>query len=111
MNYEQCLEFLSHSNKDIDVDSQTLIEIAFNYKITNSLLADLELFYRLQNRKGPAQLNILKAFKRLSLHQDSQSKKMHWLVLPATPDDIIDLIKKSIKENKEIKEENIQMFF
>lgn len=52
-------------------------------------------------------MNILKAFKRLSLHQDSQSKKMHWLVLPATPDDIIDLIKKSIKENKEIKEENI----
>jgi hypothetical protein len=29
MEYEECMEYLSHSSKDFEVDSQTLIESAF----------------------------------------------------------------------------------
>lgn len=51
MNYEDCMVFLSHCQKEVSVDAQGLMESAFDFKITNSLLEDLELFYRLKNRK------------------------------------------------------------
>ena len=65
MSYDECMEFLSHCQKDIQLDSQTLLETAFSFKISNSLLQDLELFYRL--KENPIQSKIFKVFSRLSL--------------------------------------------
>ena len=67
MNYDECMVFLSHCQKDIELDSQTLMETAFSFKITNSLLQDLELFYRLKNRTNHPQTSVFKAFTRLQL--------------------------------------------
>jgi len=44
-NYEECMTLLRTYYRDMTVDSQSLLETAFTFKITNSLLADLEKFY------------------------------------------------------------------
>ena len=60
--------FLSHCQKDIELDSQTLMETAFQFKITKSLLFDLELFYKVRTRKNcPWRSEMFKAFGRLAL--------------------------------------------
>lgn len=112
MDYEECLEFLSHSSKDIEIDSQTLIETAFSFKITNSLLLDLELFYKLKN-KAP-KYTILKAFNKLTLQEErvkissnNFKTKLNWVILPATPDDMQEVLKR----DKELGEVEIQNFF
>ena len=64
MDYEECMEYLSHSQKDIEVDSQTLIEMALGFKITEKLLNDIQLLYRLRRRKNTNNI-YLRAFNRL----------------------------------------------
>ena len=52
----------------------------------------------------------MKAFNRLALHEEMTSPnkiKLHWIILPATPDDIHDLTGRY----KELKEEDIHMFY
>ena len=46
MSFEDAYEFLRTHFKDIALDGQTLMEVAFSFKITNSLLRDLEEFYK-----------------------------------------------------------------
>lgn len=75
MNYEECMEFLSHCQKEIELDSQTLLETAFSFKITKSLLSDLELFYKLKTKnQHPMRQKIFKAFNRLSLQEEENVK-------------------------------------
>lgn len=110
MNYEDCMVFLSHCQKDIELDSQTLMEAAFSFKITKSLLFDLELFYKIKGRKHcPLKSKILKAFNRLSLQEEDHpvnrlKKKHYWIILPATPDDM----KEALKYETQITEEDIE---
>eukprot|EP00347_Sterkiella_histriomuscorum_P004361 403360747 len=121
MDDEECMTFLSSSQKDIEMDSQTLLATAFSFKITNSLLLDLELFYKLKTRnKHPLHHKLFKAFNKLSLQDEDiriveywlssakhlfephpfqlltrkqETKKKHyWILLPATPDDLRELL-------------------
>jgi hypothetical protein len=48
MAYDECMVYLSHCQKDLEIDSQTLLTEAYRYKISNRLLKDLEDFYALQ---------------------------------------------------------------
>lgn len=103
MSYDECMEFLSHCQKDIQLDSQTLLETAFSFKITNSLLLDLELFFRL--KENPIQPKLLRAFSKLSLQEEKN--KYFWIILPAAPEDI----KSLLKNQNTITEEDVESFY
>ncbi|CDW78427.1 tbc domain-containing protein [Stylonychia lemnae] len=114
MNDEECMNFLSSRNKDIQMDSQTLLENAYNFKITDSLLQDLELFYKLKNKKKHPIQQIFKAFNRLSLQEEEVKQKnqppktrSYWIVQAATPQDLRELLKTS----KNITPEEIDYFY
>jgi len=72
MAYDECMVYLSHCQKDLEIDSQTLLAEAFRYKISNRLLKDLEDFYALQQGSFPKAEEdkegaYIKAFTRFSL--------------------------------------------
>lgn len=72
MAYDECMVYLSHCQKDLEIDSQTLLAEAFRYKISNRLLKDLEDFYALQQGSFPKTEEdkegaYIKAFTRFSL--------------------------------------------
>lgn len=48
MGYDECMVYLSHCQKELEIDSQTLLREAYTFKVTNSLLKELESFYQLR---------------------------------------------------------------
>lgn len=48
MSYDECMVYLSHCQKDLELDSQTLLREAYSFKVTNTLLKELESFYQLR---------------------------------------------------------------
>lgn len=38
MNFDECMVYLSHSQKDLELDSQTLLQTAYTFKVTKKLL-------------------------------------------------------------------------
>jgi hypothetical protein len=56
----------------------------------------------------------LKTFNRIQLEEnENMPKKFYWMVLPATPEDMIEVIKrcKSKKINIDVTEDEILMFY
>jgi hypothetical protein len=45
--------YLSHCQKDLEIDSQTLLQEAYSYKISSRLLRDLEELFNLQAQPFP----------------------------------------------------------
>ena len=45
MTYEECMVYLSHCQKELEIDSQTLLREAYTFKISNRLLQDIEDFF------------------------------------------------------------------
>lgn len=123
MGYDECMVYLSHCQKELEIDSQTLLTEAYTFKITNSLLQELETFYSLrqisiivdgkETAESVKTSLFLKAFNRIQLEQDPYTNRHYWLVLPALPEDMADLIKRgrSKKVNMDISEEDIMMFY
>jgi len=119
MNDEECMEFLSHSSKELYLDSQKLIELAFSFKITNSLLSDLEMFYKM--KKNTLMPNIMHSFSRLNLVEKEQKKlghnrtelhrkgkvRRHWQILPATDEDI----QRTVGKFQNLDEDKIHEFY
>jgi len=67
MNFDECMVYLSHCQKELELDSQTLLSQAFTFKLTNSLLLDIEELYSLRNSLDPRNSTLLKSFTRLTL--------------------------------------------
>ena len=51
MNYDECMVYLSHCQKELEIDSQTLLQTAYSFKIKRSLLEEIEVFYKLRSIK------------------------------------------------------------
>lgn len=45
MTYDECMVYLSHCQKELEIDSQTLLREAYTFKISNRLLQDIEDFF------------------------------------------------------------------
>ena len=48
MSHDECMVYLSHCQKDLEIDSQTLLNEAYKFKVTNTLLKELEVYYSLR---------------------------------------------------------------
>lgn len=76
MSYDDIMVYLSHCQKDLELDSETLLKTAFSFKLTYSMLADLELYYNLSSVNNLILINnsydlkqqlILNSFNRFAL--------------------------------------------
>jgi hypothetical protein len=122
--------------KDLELDSQTLLTEAFNFKFSNKLLKELEDFYQLRNKPvlsgdrlrdgdldSAKALQYLKAFNRIHLVEDSATEqsggrlgaagkpRQYWAVLPATTEDMQEVIRRCKARTIEVSEEDILMFY
>ena len=120
MNFDECMVYLSHCQKDLELDSQTLLQTAYTFKVTKKLLEELELFFKLRVIKKqdqtPDQLQqalYFNAFNRISLQESPLSGLHYWLVLPSTPEDMTDVITLGKKKHLKIDlcEEDILTFY
>jgi hypothetical protein len=73
--------------------------MAYTFKITNKLLIEIELLYKLRvikpSEQSPEQILqalYLNAFNRVSLEQTDIKRNFYWAILPSTSEDMQDVI-------------------
>lgn len=123
MTYDECMVYLSHCQKELEIDSQTLLREAYTFKISNRLLQDIEDFFQIQaklvaplNKELDNEIEVkqqyyLQAFNRFSLQLDITKQKHYWIMLPATPEDMYDVIKKCKNRSIAVTEEDILLYY